>query len=98
MVYRYAGNLLCDFGNFDSTLTQKCDRDADVVRNLLEDEEPNGVPYPASVRSEQAESVETNGNASEHWSYDGEMHADVDPLEKANCSGYTQEDCSVAIC
>ena len=91
----WIGNLLCDFRNVDSTFTQKCDRDADVVHDLLEDEEPDGVPYPASVRSEQAESVESNGNASKHWSYDSEMHADVDPLEKANRSGYAQEHCSV---
>ena len=66
------------------------------MHDLLEDEEPDGVPYPASVRSEQAESVESNGNASKHWCYDGEMHADVDPLEKANRSRYAQEDCSVS--
>lgn len=65
------------------------------MHDLLGDEEPNGVPYPASVRSEQTESVESNGNASKHWGNDSEMHADVDPLEKANRSGYAQEDCSV---
>lgn len=68
------------------------------MHNLLEDEEPNGVPHPASVRSKQAEGVESNGNASKHWGYDSEMHTDVDPLEEANRSGYAQEDCSVAIC
>ena len=62
------------------------------MHNLLEDEEPNGVPHPASVRSKQAEGVESNGNAPKHRRDDGEVHANIDPLEKAYCSRYAQED------
>ena len=62
------------------------------MHKLLENEKPNNVPYPASINSEQAESVESNGDTSQHGRYDSEMHTNVDPLEKANCSGHTQED------
>ena len=44
-------DLLCDYFNVGSTRTQECDDDSDVVHNLLGDEEPNGIPEPASVRS-----------------------------------------------
>ena len=37
-------DLLCDFRNVSSTRTQEGDDDSDVVRNLLGDEEPNGIP------------------------------------------------------
>lgn len=59
---------------------------------LLENEEPDGIPYPASIHSEQAEGVQSNGDASQHGRDDSEMHANVNPLEETNCSGHTQED------
>jgi hypothetical protein len=37
-------NLLCDLQDVDSALTQECNADTDVVYNLLEDEEPDGIP------------------------------------------------------
>jgi hypothetical protein len=82
-------NLLCDLHYIGPTRTEKCDRDTNVVHKLLKNEKPNGVSYPASIDSEQAESVEPNGDASQQRRYDSEMHANVNPLEKANCSGHT---------
>lgn len=67
------------------------------MHNLLKDKEPNGIPHPASVRSEQAESIKSDGNASQHRCNDSEMHPNVDPLEEANCSGYAQENYSKAV-
>jgi hypothetical protein len=85
---RCVSNLLCDLHYIDSARTGKCDRDTNVVHKLLENEKPKGVPYPMSIHSEQAESVEPNSDASQHRRYDSEMHTNINPLEKVNRSGH----------
>ena len=59
---------------------------------LLDDEEPDGVPHPASVHTKQAEGVESNSDASQHGNDDCEVHANIYPLKKADSSGNTQVD------
>jgi hypothetical protein len=41
--FRVVNNLLCHFRNVDPARTQKCNTDSEVVHDLLEDEEPDGV-------------------------------------------------------
>lgn len=83
-------SILCNCHRINSADVEENSRNANVVHNLLENEEPDGVPHPASVLAKQTEGVKTNSDASYHWDKNCKMHSNVDPFENADGSRHAQ--------